>query len=327
MRRRDLILTLGAAAALPVAGRAQQPKKVPVIGYLSGGSARFYTEILPSFRDGLRAAGYVEGRNVAIEYRWAEGHYERLPALAAELVARNVDLIVAGGGDQASRAAKSATATIPVVFSSGSDPVADGRVVSLARPGGNLTGVSFLTGGLYPKRLELLLEVVPNAQSIGMVANANRADTKDNLDEVAAACETLHKTFMPLRVAVEADFAPALAKLDDVKNIGLIVQTDPYIDARVEQLIALVARHSIPAIYGFRRFTVAGGLMSYGASIASVYYQVGAYAGKILAGAKPAELPVLQPTKFELVINLKTAKALGLAVPQLLLAQADEVIE
>jgi putative ABC transport system substrate-binding protein len=327
MQRRCFISLLGGAASWPLAARAQQPKTMPVIGYLSGGSAGFYTTILPSFHEGLGEAGYVEGKNVAVEYRWAEGHYDRLPAMAAELTSRKVDLIVAGGGDEASRSAKNATTTIPIVFSSGGDPVADGRVASLARPGGNLTGVSFLTVGLYPKRLQLLIELVPQAASIAMLANTNSPNTKDNLREVAETAAALGKQFKPLTVAVEADFAASFASLEEPKHTALIVQTDPFIDARVEQLIALAARYGVPAIYGFRRFPVAGGLMSYGASIAGVYHQVGVYAGKILAGAKPADLPVQQPTKFELVVNLKTTKSLGLTVSQSILTLADEVID
>ena len=326
MKRRDLIALLASApVASPFAARAQ--KAIPVIGYLSGGSASFYTTILPSFHEGLRESGYVEGKNIAIEYRWADGHYDRLPAMAAEFVDRRVDLIVAGGGVQSLRSAKKATATIPIVFSSGSDPIAEGLVASLARPGGNLTGVSFLTTGLYPKRLQLVSEMVPQSAAIAMLVNANGPNTKDNLQEAAEAAATLGKQFKPLPVAIEADFAPAFAALEALKHAALIVQTDPFIDARVEQLIPLAARHAMPTIYGFRRFAVAGGLVSYGTSIGGVYHQVGVYAGKILAGAKPSDLPVEQPTKFELVINLKTAKALGLTVPQALLARADEVIE
>jgi putative tryptophan/tyrosine transport system substrate-binding protein len=327
MQRRHFVGLLGGAASWPLAARAQQPKTMPVIGYLSGGSASFYRTILPSFHEGLGEAGYVEGKNVAVEYRWAEGHYDRLPTMAAELTSRKVDLIVAGGGDEASRSAKNATATIPIVFSSGGDPVADGRVFSLARPGGNLTGVSFLTVGLYPKRLQLLAELVPQADSIAMLASANGPNTEGNFREVAEAVATLGKRFKPLAVAVEADFAAAFASLEEPKRTALIVQTDPFIDARVEQLIPLAARYAVPAIYGFRRFPLAGGLMSYGASIAGVYHQVGVYAGKILAGAKPGDLPVQQPTKFELVVNLKTAKTLGLTVPSSIVALADEVIE
>jgi len=326
MNRRDRILGLGGTIAAPLAARAQQ-KAAPTIGYMSGGSASFYAAgILPAFRDGLREAGYVEGENVTIDYRWAEGHYDRLPAFAAEFVRHNVGLIAATGGIAALRAAKAATATIPIVFTSGSDPVADELVASLARPGGNLTGISFLTTQLYPKRLQLLSEAVPQARSVAMLVNGNGPDTDDNLREAAAAGETLGKKFIPLRVATDADFEPAFASLDQ-KIAALVIQTDPFIDARVDQLVALATRYRIPAIYGFRQFPLAGGLMSYGVSIAGVYHQAGQYAGKILAGAKPADLPVQQPTKYEFVINLKTAKALGLTVPQSLLALADEVIE
>ena len=326
MNRRDLILGLAGALAGTRAAQAQQ-RAVPTIGYMSGGSASFYAAIIPAFREGLREAGYVEGENVTIDYRWAEGHYDRLPAFAAEFVRRSVDLIAATGGIAALRAAKAATATIPIVFTSGSDPVADGLVASLARPGGNLTGISFLTSGLYPKRLQLLSEAAPQARSVAMLANANGPDTNDNLQEAAAAAETLGKKFIPLRVATDSDFEPAFASLDQQKIAALVVQTDPFIDARVDQLVALAARYRIPAIYGFHQFPLAGGLMSYGASIAGVYHQAGQYAGKILAGAKPADLPVQQPTRFELVLNLKTATALGLTVPPILLSQADEVIE
>ncbi len=327
MRRRDLILGLGGSIALPLAVRAQK-KAMPTIGYMSGGSATFYAAgILPAFREGLREAGYVEGENVTIDYRWAEGDYDRLPAFAAEFVRRNVDLIAATGGIAALRAAKAATATIPIVFTSGSDPVAEGLVASLARPGGNLTGISFLTTQLYPKRLQLVSEAVPQAQSVAMLTNANGPNTGDNLQEAAAAAEKLGKKFIPLRVATDADFEPAFASLEKQKIAVLVVQTDPFIDFRVDQLVALAARYRTPAIYGFRQFPLAGGLMSYGVSIAGVYRQAGQYAGKILAGAKPAELPVQQPTKFELVVNLKTAKSLGLAIPQSIFAGADEVIE
>jgi ABC-type uncharacterized transport system substrate-binding protein len=327
VRRRDVILGLGAGFALPLAARAQQPKAMPVIGYLSGGVPSFYQTILPSFRDGLREAGYIEGKNVAIEYRWAEGKYDRLPALAAELVARKVDLIVAGGGNASPTAAKAATSTIPIVFSAGADPVAGGLVASLARPGGNLTGVSFLTVGLYPKRLQLLSELVPQARSVAMLAYANGPNTKDNFSEVAGAAAALGKEFKPLPVASDAEIEPVFASLKKPDRPALIIQTDPFIDARSERVIALAARYGLPAIYGFRRFAAAGGLMSYGASINGVYRQIGVYAGKVLAGAKPADLPVQQPTKFELVINLKTVNALGLTVPPALLAGADEIIE
>ena len=327
MRRRNVILGIGGALAAPLAARAQQRAR-QTIGYMSGGSASFYAaRILPAFQDGLREAGYSDGNNVSIDYRWAEGHYDRLPAFAAEFVRRDVDLIAATGGVLALRAAKAATATIPIVFTSGSDPVADGLVASLARPGGNLTGISFLTTQLYPKRLQLLSEAVPRAGSIAMLVNANGPNTGDNLQEATAAAETLGKEFIPLRVATDADFEPAFASLEHQKTAALVVQTDPFIDFRVDQLVALAARYRVPAIYGFRQFPLAGGLMSYGVSIAGVYHQAGQYAGKILAGAKPADLPVQQPTKFEAVVNLKTAKSLGLTMPQTILAGADEVIE
>jgi putative ABC transport system substrate-binding protein len=328
MRRREFVQLLGGvAAAWPLAARAQK-KAMPVIGFLSTGVLDQAAATTAAFHQGLSDAGYIEGQNVAIEYRWAEGHYDRLPALAADLVGRKVDVIaVTGGGDVASRAAKNATSTIPIVFMGGGDPVAAGLVASLARPGGNLTGISFLTSGLYPKRLQLLSEAAPQARSVAMLANANGPDTNDNLQEAAAAAETLGKKFIPLRVATDSDFEPAFASLDQQKIAALVVQTDPFIDARVDQLVALAARYRIPAIYGFHQFPLAGGLMSYGASIAGVYHQAGQYAGKILAGAKPADLPVQQPTRFELVLNLKTATALGLTVPPILLSQADEVIE
>ena len=294
---------------------------------MSGGSASFYQSILPAFRDGLREYGYIEGQNVAIEYRWAEGDYNRLPAFAAEFVARNANVIVATGGERSSKVAKEATSTIPIVFTSGSDPVADGRVASLARPGGNLTGVSFLTIELHPKRLELISEMVPQARVIALLANPKVPTTESMIGEVTAAATAKRIQLKPLKVATEADFETAFASLKKLKAGALIVATDPFIDARRDELIGLAARFAVPAIYGFRQFAVAGGLMSYGVSISGVYRQAGVYVGKILAGAKPAELPVQQPIKFELVINLKTAKALGVSVPPSLLARANEVIE
>jgi putative tryptophan/tyrosine transport system substrate-binding protein len=327
IRRRDLILGLGGALIAPAIAQAQR-KAMPVIGYLSGGSASFYTSILPAFREGLRESGYVEGQNVTIEYRWAEGDYDRLPAWAAEFVGRKVDLIAATGGDRASRAAKEATSTIPVVFTAGGDPVADGRVASLARPGGNLTGVSFLTSELYPKRFQLLRELVPQARVVALLMNLNnQPQSARMLRELGQAADGTGVQLRPLNVAEEADFGTAFAALETLKAAALMVQTDPFIDARRDQLVRLAAEYAIPAIYGFREFAAIGGLISYGVSIAGVYRQAGIYAGKILAGAKPADLPVQQPTRFELVINLNTANALGLPVPLSILARADEVIE
>jgi putative ABC transport system substrate-binding protein len=326
MRRREFVAGVAAVLAWPSAGRAQR-KTRPVIGYLSGGSASFYELILPAFREGLRESGYVEGQNVTIEYRWAQGDYDRLPGWAAEFVSRKVDLIAATGGDLASRAAKAATSTIPVVFTSGSDPVADGRVASLARPGGNLTGVSFLTSELHPKRFQLLSELVPQARVMALLLNPNNASAERMMREIGAAADAKGVQLKALKVTAEADFSTAFASLEKLQAGALVVQTDPFIDAHRDQLVMLAARYAIPAIYGFREFAVAGGLITYGVSIAGVYRQAGIYAGKILAGAKPADLPVVQPTRFELVINLKTAKALGFAVPPILLSQADEVIE
>ena len=325
MNRRAFIATATAAAALPFSAGAQKAR--PVIGYMSGGSASFYVSILPAFRDGLRASGFVEGENVTIEYRWAEGDYNRLPSFAAEFVGRRVDLIAATGGNRASREAKKATSTIPIVFTAGADPVADGLVASLARPGGNLTGVSFLTAELYPKRLELVSELVPQARTIAFLVNPNGPTTERAIGDISPAAAAKGLRLELLKVAAEPDFETAFASLKKRGAGALVVQTDPFIDARTEQLISLAARYAIPAIYGFRQFAVAGGLISYGVSIADVYRQVGVYAGKILAGAKPADLPVQQPTRFELVINFKSAKTHGLTVPQSLLARADEVIE
>ena len=327
MRRRELITLIGAAAAgCPLSAFAQQ-KHVPVIGYLSGGSAAFYEPILPAFRDGLRESGYIEGQNVAIEYLWGEGQYDRLAAFAAEFVSRRVDLIAATGGVPASRVAKKATSTIPIIFTSGSDPVADGLVSSLARPGGNLTGVSFLTAELYPKRLEALSELVPEARLIAFLVNPNNSSTEESIGDAAAAAEAKRVKLEIFKVTTEADFKGAFASLEKLRAGAVMIQTDPFIDQHNGHVIALAADNRIPAMYGFRRFALAGGLMSYGVSIAGVYRQLGVYAGKILSGIRPADLPVVQPTTFGLVINLNTAKALGLTVPQTLLARADEVIE
>jgi putative tryptophan/tyrosine transport system substrate-binding protein len=327
MRRRAFIVALAVTTALPRKPAPAQQKPPPVIGYMSGGSASFYAAILPAFRDGLRESGFVEGQNVAIEYRWAEGDYDRLTGFAAEFVRRRVDLIAATGGDRSSIEAKKATSTIPIVFTAGGDPVADGRVASLGRPGGNLTGVSFLTSELYPKRLELLSELVPQARTIAFLINPNQPTTERQLAEIIPLATARGLGLELLRVSSEGDFETAFASVGNHGAGALMVQTDPLIDPRTEQLTSLAARYSIPTVYGFRQFAIAGGLISYGISIADVYRQAGSYAGKILAGAKTADLPVVQPTKFELVINLKTAKTLGLTVPQSLLARADEVIE
>jgi putative ABC transport system substrate-binding protein len=323
MRRRDLIVVLGGAATLwPRGGRAQQ-KPMPVVGYLAGTSARGYAPFLDAFRHGLTESGFVEGRNVAIEYRWADGHYDRLPGLAADLVGRNVDLIATASG-AASRAARNATSTVPIVFMGVSDPVGDGLIAGLARPGGNVTGVTFLTAGLYPKRLELLSELVPQARVLPLLVNPNDADA-DALVQDAARVKGLQVPI--LKASSESEIDAAFAALDGLQAGGLVVGGGPFFRSRQERLVALASHHTVPAIYAWREAVAAGGLISYGASFASAYRQAGIYAGKILGGAKPADLPVQQPTTFELALNLNTAQALGLAVPPSILARADEVIE
>jgi putative ABC transport system substrate-binding protein len=327
MNRRKLMALLGGtAAAWPLAARAQQ-RAMPVIGFLSGTSPGPYASYVAAFHQGLSEAGYVEGQNIAIEYRWAEGHYDRLPALAADLVGRKVDVIAASGGTPAARAAKSATSTIPIVFTSGTDPVAAGLVTSLARPGGNLTGVSFLVVELNPKRLELLTELVPQARVIALLVNPTNTNAERTIRNMEEAARAKGVQLAILKVGSESEIDVAFASLVQLQAGALVVGADAFFNSRREQLVALASRHAVPAIYEGRESAASGGLISYGTSISSVYRQLGIYAGKILAGAKPADLPVQQPTKFELVINLKTAQALGLTVPQALLARADEVIE
>ncbi len=327
MRRRELILLLGGAAITwPLAGRAQQ-KAMPVIGLLGSASASAYAPFVAAFHQGLAENGYVEGQNVTIEYRWAEGSYDRLPALAADLVGRKVDLIVASGGNVSAFAAKNATSTIPIVFASGGDPVGEGLVASLARPGGNVTGVTFMIAELTPKRLELLSELVPHARVIALLTNPNSPGTERMIQDVQEAARVKGVQLAILKAGTESEIDAAFAALVQLHAGAILVGADPFFFGRRAQLVALASRHAVPAIYQGREFAGAGGLISYGASLTSVYRQIGGYTGKILKGAKPADLPVEQPTRFELVINLKTAKALGLTVPQALLARADEVIE
>src|SRR5438045_8784533 len=328
MRRREFIIFLaGAMAAWPLAGRAQQ-KAMPVIGVLSANSAS--TSSAPfrdAFRQGLSEAGYVEGQNVTIEYRFAEGHYDRLPALAADLVGRKVDLIMASSPPSA-LAAKSATSTIPIVFRHGGDPVVDGLVASLARPGGNLTGVSQLGDeGLTAKRLQLLSELVPQAGVIALLVNPKNSTAERVIQEVQQAARAKGLQLHVLKASSESEIDTAFASLVQLQVGALIVGADPFLTSRREQFVVLASRHAVPAIYAWREFAASGGLISYGASLTSALRLVGAYAAKVLNGAKPADLPVQQAPTFELVINLRTAEALGLTVPRPLLARADEVIE
>ena len=324
MNRRELMLLLGGAMTAAGAVRAQ-PKAMPVIGFLHFASPGPFALYLVAFRQGLSETGYVEGENLGIEFRWAEGRYDRLPALVADLVDRKVDAIVAFG-PPAARAAKNATSAIPIVFAT-ADPVGEGLVDNLARPGGNLTGLSVLTVELMAKRLELLSELVPQAKVIALLVNPNNPDTEPMIRDVQEAARTKGVQLPILNAASESEIDAAFASLVQLQAGGLVVGTDPFFASQHEQLLALAARHAIPATYDFRDFAAAGGLISYGTSLTGTYRELGIYAGKILSGAKPAELPVQQPTTFELVVNLKTAKALGLTVPPSILARADELIE
>jgi putative ABC transport system substrate-binding protein len=322
MIRRELMLLLGGAVTAPWALRAQQ-KAMPVIGFLGTGSANAL--LVAAFGQGLGEAGYVEGQNLAIEYLWAEGSYDRLPALAADLVGRKVD-VIATIGTPSALAAKSATSTIPIVFSVG-DPVGNGLVASLARPSGNLTGVSILTVELMPKRLELLSELVPQASVIALLVNPNSANAERIMRDVQEAARVKGVQLQILKAGTEGEIDAAFATLVQLHIGALLVGTDSFFSSRREQLVALASRHAIPAVYDSRQLVAVGGLISYGTSIAAASRLMGVYGGKILKGAKPADLPVQQPTTFELVVNLKTANALGLTVPHTLLLRADEVIE
>ena len=325
MHRRHFIASLGTAIALPCVAAAQQ-KAMPVIGFLSSEGSSALAPRLAAFRQGLSETGYVEGQNLAIEYRWAEGHYDWLPAMAADLVGRKVDVIVATGSDRSALAAKSATSKIPIVFTGG-DPVAIGLTASLARPGGNLTGFSIITVELHPKLLELLSELVPRAGVIALLVNPNNPNAERVMQDVQEAARAKGVQLPILKAGTEAEIDAAFASLVELRGGALFVSADAFFNSRHKQLVALASGHAIPAIYEWREFPAAGGLISYGTSLAAIYREVGIYAGRILKGAKPADLPVQQPTTFELVVNLKTAKALGLTVPPSILARADEVIE
>jgi putative tryptophan/tyrosine transport system substrate-binding protein len=328
MRRRKFSTLLGGAATVstlwPFAARAQ--KTTPVIGYLYGGVAGYSSPDVAAFRHGLDETGYVEGQNVAIEYLWAEGRYDRLPGLAADLVGRKVDVIAAMGATAVVLAAKDATSTIPIIFVTGADPVGRGLVASLARPGGNVTGVSILISQLDPKRLELLSELAPQAKTIALLVNPTPT-AEPLIRALQEAARPKGVQFHILKASSESEIDAAFATLAQRPVGALLVFSDPFFFNRREQIVALAARHAVPAIYEFGEYARAGGLISYGASLTAAARQAGTYAGKILKGAKPADLPVLQPTTFELVINLKTAKALGIDIPPTLRERADEVIE
>ena len=327
MKRREFITLLGGAvAAWPLAAGAQQAA-MPVIGFLGGGSPDAFAHVVNAFRQGLYETGFAEGQNVTIEYRWAEGQYDRLPALVADLIRQKPAVIVATGGDVGVRAAKKAATAIPIVFTSGSDPVAAGFVSSLNRPGGNVTGVSLFVSVLEGKKLELLRELVPMAAVIGFLVNPNNPRADVDTADMQAAARALGKLLLILKADGEHDFDAVFTNLAQQRVDALVVHTEPFFLSRRDHLVELAARYSIPTIYGLREFAAAGGLISYGTKLSDSYRQVGIYTGKILKGEKPADLPVMQPTKFEFVINLKAAKALGLTVPTSLLVRADEVIE
>ena len=326
MKRREFITLLGGAATWPLAARAQQAA-MPMIGLLNGRSIDDAAYLVAALRQGLNEAGYVEGQNVAIKYRWADGHYDRMPAMAADLVRRQVALIAALG-DPSPFVAKAATATIPIVFLSGSDPVRRGMVVSLNRPGGNMTGVSVVTGVLVGKRMQLLREVVPTAAVFAMLVNPNNANAETYTKDVKEAAQTLGLQLRILHAGNDRDFDAVFATLVQLRPSALIVGSDPFLNSRSEQqLVALAARHAVPAIYNYRESVKAGGLMSYGTSLVDGWRLAGVYASKILGGAKPADLPIQNAVKVELVINLNTVKTLGLTFPLPLLGRADEVIE
>jgi putative tryptophan/tyrosine transport system substrate-binding protein len=326
MNRLRFITLLGAAVAWPLAARAQQPA-TPVIGYLSARSPEDTAHLVEAFRRGLNEAGFVEGQNVTVEYRWALGQQDRLPRLAADLVRKPVTLFVTTGGESAALAARAATPTIPIAFIIGGDPVKIGLAASYSRPGGNATGISILTPSLEPKRLELLRELVPQASSIGVLLDPNFPPYADQLRDLREAGRALDLHLQELRASTDAEIDVAFETVTRQRIAAVMVTAGPFFDTRREKLVALAARHTVPTIHHFREFTAAGGLMSYGIDARITYRQIGVYAGGILKGEKPAELPILQPTKFELVINLKTAKALGLQIPDKLLALANEVIE
>jgi putative ABC transport system substrate-binding protein len=326
MRRRQFITLLGATAAWPLTARAQQPG-MPVIGFLNAGSPAAFSELVVAFRQGLDEAGYVEGRNVLIEYRWAEGRYDRLPALVADLVNRRVAVIASTGGPVVVEAAAAATTTIPIVFLGSDVALKTGLITSLNRPGGNVTGVAMSTSALLLKCLQFLGELVPKDATIGVLVNPNTSGTIEDKEDIQTAARQIGRQIFILTAGKEADIDTVFATLAERHAGGLVVQGDILYTNRRDHFIALAARYAIPAMYMWSEFTAAGGLIAYGNSLAEGYRQVGIYTGRLLHGAKPADLPVMQPTQFRLTINLKTAKTLGLTIPPTLLILADETLE
>jgi putative ABC transport system substrate-binding protein len=327
MRRRDFITYVGGAAAVwPVIARAEQPT-MPVIGFLSSFSSTYVAHFTPAFRQGLSETGYTDGQNVVIEFRSAEGQYDRLTGLAAELVDRNVAVIVAIGGSEPAKVAKAASVEIPIVFVSAADPVRAGVVTSFNRPGGNITGVSLLGSALEAKRLELLHEMIPGASPVGVLVNPKYPDVDLELHELQEAADVIKRQIIVARASTETEVDTAFATITQQAAGALLVAQDPFFNSQRNHFVALAAHFRLPAIYNQREYAEVGGLFSYGTNFADGYRQAGVYVGKLLKGAKPSDLPILQPTKYELVINLRTAKTLGLAVPSSLLALADEVIE
>jgi putative tryptophan/tyrosine transport system substrate-binding protein len=324
VKRREFITLIGSAAAWPIAARAQQ-ENMPVVGFLRSSPSAPFQNLVTAFSRGLEEASFVKDRNVAIEFRWADNHTDRLPALAAELIQRQVAVLV--GDNNAALAAKALTKSVPIVFAGGGDPVESGLVASLNRPGGNVTGVVFLTGELGAKRLGVLRELLPNAKTIGMLVHPNTPTTEAERKDVQAAAQAIGQQFMIKDVRSERDIETAFAAFAQRGASALLVGSGPFLNSHAKRIIALAARHALPTIYFQREAVVAGGLMSYGTSITDAYRQTGVYAGRILKGEKPADLPVMQSSTFEFVLNLQTAKALGLDIPERLLALADEVIE
>ena len=325
MSRREFIGLLGLTATWPLSGRAQPI--VPVIGVMSGRTPEDSKHLMAAFHEGLGEAGFVEGKNVTIEYRWALGRYDRLPALATDLVKRDVAVLVAVGGDVSAVAARQATSTIPIVFGTGSDPVDAGLVASLGRPGGNATGYSLVTNDLEPKRLGILHDLVPNAAVIGVLLNPNFPPAASQLAALENAAQVIAQRLAVFRASNDTELEVSLASLIQQRVGALLVTADPYFATQRDRIVAFATQNRLPAIYQFREYAVAGGLISYGPRITDAYRQAGRYTGQILKGAKPADLPIVLPTKYEFVINLKAAKALGLTIPSGLISFADEVVE